>query len=183
MRLTCLSNGGPSPTKAARRKGNGSDGLRPPPADKTFQEARKGPRQAAPTLSREASGRPGQLLAEIEGLGLADDLDAGHCRHGQRQTHLTPADGDEVRLAFQARLGRLQTTPDADPSARRIGPAAQRPRRSAPASTRACWPSPGASAARQDPSAVRRQATLSRVRAAALRCRIICVSRNRAAWG
>jgi len=35
---------------------------------------------------------------------------------------LAPADGDEVRLAFQARLGRLQTVPDENLSPAELDP-------------------------------------------------------------
>jgi hypothetical protein len=53
-------------------------------------------------------------LAELEALALDDDLDAWTLRAWPKANGLTPADGDEVRLAFQARLGRLQTIPDED---------------------------------------------------------------------
>ena len=66
-------------------------------------------------LSREASATlRDQLLAELEGLELKDDLDAWTLQAWPKANTLTPADGDEVRLAFQARLGRLQTIPDED---------------------------------------------------------------------
>ena len=105
----------PGPKSGPRIKGNGSDELRPPPPTKPFQEARKGPNgKPLPTLSREASATlRDQLLAELEGLGLKD-LDAWTFQAWPKANTLTPADGDEVRLAFQARLGRLQTIPDED---------------------------------------------------------------------
>ena len=54
------------------------------------------------------------MLAELEGLELKDDLDAWTLQAWPKANTLTPADGDQVRLAFQARLGRLQTIPDED---------------------------------------------------------------------
>jgi hypothetical protein len=103
--------------KGPRIKGNGSDEDRPPPLTKPFQEARKGLNGKQPAiLSREASATlRDQLLAELEGLGLKD-LDAWTFQAWPKANTLTPADGDQVRRAFQARLGRLQSRPDEDPS-------------------------------------------------------------------
>jgi hypothetical protein len=96
-------------------KGNGSDEL----PTKAFQEARKGPNKPTPLLSREASATlRDQLLTELEGLELKD-LDAWTFQAWPKANTLTPADGDEVRVAFQARLGRLQTIADDDLSAER----------------------------------------------------------------
>jgi hypothetical protein len=53
-----------------------------------------------------------QLLVELEGLELKDDLDAWTLRAWPMANTLTPADGDKVREAFQARLVRLQGMPD-----------------------------------------------------------------------
>ena len=50
----------------------------------------------------------------MEGLGLKDDLDAWALRAWPKANTLTPADGDKVREAFQARLAPLQTTLDQD---------------------------------------------------------------------
>jgi hypothetical protein len=50
----------------------------------------------------------------MEELGPQDDLDGWTLRAWPRANILTAADGDEVRRAFQARLARLQSTPDAD---------------------------------------------------------------------
>ena len=55
-----------------------------------------------------------QLLAEIAGLEAHNDLDAWTLRAWPKANTLTPADGDEVRLAFQARLDRLQMIRDED---------------------------------------------------------------------
>jgi hypothetical protein len=49
----------------------------------------------------------------LEGLGPMD-LDGWTLQAWPKANSLTPADGDEVRLAFQARLSRLQTIPDED---------------------------------------------------------------------
>jgi len=54
------------------------------------------------------------LLAELEGLELKDGLDAWTFQAWPKANTLTPADGDEVRVAFQARLGHLQTIADED---------------------------------------------------------------------
>jgi len=106
-------------------KGNGFDELRPSPPTKPFQEARKGPNgKPLPILSREASATlRDQLLAELEGLELKD-LDAWTFQAWPKANTLTPADGDEVGVAFQARLGRLQTIPDEDLSPAELDPPA-----------------------------------------------------------
>ena len=108
-------------------KGNGSDEL----PTKAFQEARKGPNKPTPLLSREASATlRDQLLTELEGLELKD-LDAWTFQAWPKANTLTPADGDEVRVAFQARLGRLQTIADEDLSpAERDQPTANQDMRS-----------------------------------------------------
>ena len=53
------------------------------------------------------------MLAELDKLGK-DDFDAWTLQAWPRANTLTPTDGDKVRVAFQARLGRLQTPPDED---------------------------------------------------------------------
>jgi hypothetical protein len=105
-------------------KGNGSDEPQSSPPTKPFQEARKGPNgKPLPILSREASATlRDQLLAELEGLELKDGLDAWTFQAWPKANTLTPADGDEVRVAFQARLGRLQTIADEDLSPERDQP-------------------------------------------------------------
>jgi hypothetical protein len=66
-------------------------------------------------LSGEASAiLRNQLVAEIAGLEAHDDLDTWTLRAWPKANTLTPADGDELRLAFQARLGRLQMIRDED---------------------------------------------------------------------
>ena len=69
----------------------------------------------AAVLSSEASAiLRDQLLVELEGLELKDDLDAWTLRAWPMANTLAPADGDKVREAFQDRLTRLQSTLDAD---------------------------------------------------------------------
>jgi ERF superfamily len=104
--------------KGPRINGNGSEELQPPPPTKPFAQARKGPNsKPLPALSREASAiLRNQLLAELDRLESKDGLDAWTLQAWPKANTLTPADGDEVRLAFQARLGLLQTIPDEDPS-------------------------------------------------------------------
>ena len=78
----------PSPQTGPPIKGNGSNGLRPPPPTKPFQEARKGPNgKPVATLSREASATlRDQLLAEIGRVGSSKTIwTRGHFAHGQRQ--------------------------------------------------------------------------------------------------
>src|SRR5713226_8671392 len=71
-----------------------------------------------------------QLLAELEGSELKD-LDAWTFQAWPKANTLTPADGDEVRVAFQARLSRLQMIPDEDLSpAERDQPTANQDMRS-----------------------------------------------------
>ena len=109
----------PAPKSGPPIKGNGSDELR------SFQKAPKGPNgKPTPILSREASATlRDQLLAELEALELKDGLDAWTLLAWPKANSLTPADGDEVKLAFQTRLAR--TTPDEDLSpAERDRPAA-----------------------------------------------------------
>jgi len=81
---------------------------------KTFQGPRKGPNGArAGVLPNEASATlRDQLLAELDNLGLMDDLDAWTLQAWPKANTLTPTDGDKVRVTFQARLGRLQTPQD-----------------------------------------------------------------------
>ena len=93
---------------------NGSDDAGRP-CRQNRSRARKGPNgKAPPTPSREVSAaHRDELLAELKGLELKD-LDAWALQAWPKANTLTPTDGDEVRLAFQARLGRLQTIPDED---------------------------------------------------------------------
>ena len=81
---------------------------------KTLHGPTKGPHgDRSAVLSGEASAiLRNQLLAEIAGLEAHDDLDTWTLRAWPKANTLTPADGDEVRLAFQVRLDRLQTIPD-----------------------------------------------------------------------
>ena len=90
-----------------------------PPAAKTFHGPRKHANGArAGVLQSEASATlRDQLLSELDKLGLKDDLDAWTLQAWPRANSLTHADGNKVRVAFQARIGRLQTIPDEDPPA------------------------------------------------------------------
>ena len=85
---------------------------------KTLHGPGKGPNgDRSAVLSGEASAiLRNQLLAEIAGLEAHDDLDTWTLRAWPKANTLTPADGDQVKLAFQARLGHLQSIPHEDPS-------------------------------------------------------------------
>ena len=123
----------PSPQNGPPATKTGSNGQMPPATAKTLHGPRRGPNgDRAAVLSGEASATlRDQLLAELEGLELKDGLDAWTFQAWPKANTLTPADGDEVRLAFQARLGRLQTIPDEDLSpAERDQPAANQEIRS-----------------------------------------------------
>jgi hypothetical protein len=62
------------------------------------------------------------LLTEIAGVESNEDLDAWTLRAWPKANSLTPADGDKVREAFQARLARLQTVPDENLSPAELDP-------------------------------------------------------------
>ena len=66
----------------------------------------------------------------------------GPCARGRRQIPWLPADGDKVRQAFQAQLTQIQSTPDEGHHRQPNGTRPRQRTRSAPASTKACWPSP-----------------------------------------
>ena len=106
----------PGPKNGPPAKEHGSNGQMPPATAKTFPGSRKGTNGTrAAILTSEASAiLRDQLLAELDKLGLKDDLDAWTLQAWPRANTLTPADGDKVREAFQARLTRLQSTLDAD---------------------------------------------------------------------
>ena len=106
----------PSPQTGPPATKTGSNGRLPPATTKTFQGSRKGTNgDRAAVLSGEASAiLRDQLLAEIAGLETKDDLDAWTLRAWPKANTLTPADGDEVRLAFKAQLTQVQSTPDED---------------------------------------------------------------------
>jgi hypothetical protein len=105
-------------------KKNGSDGSGTQTPAKVFQGPRKGGVRAG-ALSGEASAiLRDQLLAELEGLELKDNLDTWTLRAWPKANTLTPEDGDKVREAFQARLARLRTKPDQDLSPAELDPPA-----------------------------------------------------------
>ena len=165
------SNGRAKPAKRPAGNENRFEWSAAAATTKTFQGLRKGPSDRAAVLSGEASAiLRDQLLAEMEGLEIKDDLDAWTLRAWPKANTLTPADGDEVRLAFQARLGRLQTIPDEAPLASRTGPARGEPRDPLPHRQERAGDPRGAAPAGQEPSAVRGQTALPRLRAPALRC-------------
>jgi len=98
-------------------KQNGSNGIGTEPSARSFQGPRKSARGAnSAVLSDEASAHlRDQLLADIEGLGRKNDnLDGWTLRVWPKVNGLTPADADNVRQAFQARLTHLETTADED---------------------------------------------------------------------
>jgi ERF superfamily len=105
----------PSPQNGPSASKPGSNGQMQTATAKTLHGPRNGPNgDRSAVLSGEASAiLRNQLLAEIARLG-AHDLDTWTLRAWPTANTLTPADGDEVRLAFQARLGRLQTIKDED---------------------------------------------------------------------
>src|SRR5258706_6327458 len=118
-----LQTAGPGPKNGPPIKKSDSDVLRTPPPGKPFPGPRKGANGTPPNLSSEASAiLRDQLLAELEGLGLKDDLDAWTLHAWPKANSLTPADGDKVREAFQARLARLQTLPDENLSPAELDP-------------------------------------------------------------
>jgi len=84
----------------------------------TYANAVQGQRRSATgrragTQSIEASSvLRDQVLTEIAGLGPHDDLDDWALHAWPQVNTLTPADGEKVRLAFQDRLARLQSTPN-----------------------------------------------------------------------
>ncbi len=102
----------PGPKNGPPAINSGSSGQMPPSRTETFQRPRKGANGAG-VLSAEASATlRDQLLAELEGLGLKDDLDAWAIRAWPRANTLTPIDGDKIREVFQSRLARRQMVPD-----------------------------------------------------------------------
>jgi hypothetical protein len=106
----------PSPQNGPPASKRGSNGHMQTATAKMLHGPAKGPNgDRSAVLSGEDSAiLRNQLLAEIAGLKAHDDLDTWTLRAWPRANILTPADGDEVRVAFQARLGRLNTIPDED---------------------------------------------------------------------
>jgi ERF superfamily len=116
----------PSPQNGPPAKKPRSNGQMPPATAKTFEAPRKGANgDRAAVLSSEASAiLRDQLLAELERLGLEDELDAWTLRAWPKANTLTPEDGDRVRQAFQAQFARLQKIPDDDHSPVELDPPA-----------------------------------------------------------
>ena len=127
MRRTSPFNRSRQARKTARPRRNPVRMVRcRPRRAKTFEAPRKGANgDRAAVLSSEASAiLRDQLLAELDGLGLEDELDAWTLRAWPKANTLTPEDGDRVRQAFQARLARLQKIPDDDHSPAELDPPA-----------------------------------------------------------
>ena len=119
-----LPRGDPDPMGGPPIKVGGSNDTRPPVPAKPFPGPRKGGNGAAPSLSGEASAiLRDQLLAELVGLGLEDDLNAWTLHAWPNANTLTHEDGDKVREAFEARLARLGAIPDQDLSPAESDPA------------------------------------------------------------
>jgi hypothetical protein len=89
------------------KNGSNGRGMRLPA--RSFQRQVKGTLNAGvATLSAEASAIVrDQLVAELEALGLRDELDFWTLRAWPKANTLTPEDGDVVRQAFQVRLQGL----------------------------------------------------------------------------
>ena len=169
----------PSPQNSPPVTKTSSNGQMPTATAKTLEAPRKGPNgNRAAVLSSEASAiLRDQLLAELEGLEPKAELDAWTLRAWPKANTLTPEDGDRVRQAFQARLARLQTIPDEDPR-QPNGTSRQRSKRSAPASTRACWQSPWRVACVTRPTCGSWPNSLASSAGASPAMPIICGSRN-----
>jgi hypothetical protein len=100
----------PSPQNSPPDKRNGSNGVWTQTPAKGFHGPRKGANGArASVLSAEASAiQRDQLLTEVAGFVSQDELDAWTLQAWPKANILVPADGDEVRQAFQTRLAQLQ---------------------------------------------------------------------------
>jgi hypothetical protein len=100
----------PGPKNGPPIKESASNGHGVLPPAKPFQGPRTGTNgKSAPILSKEASAAlRDQILAELESLKSQEDLDAWTLRAWPKANSLVPADGDRVRIAFQARLAHLQ---------------------------------------------------------------------------
>ena len=123
-----------------------------------------------PVLSSEASAiLRDQLLAELDRIGAQGRSRRLDTPGWPKANTLTPADGDKVRAAFQARLARLQTIPDEDLAASRTRPAGGERRTQLPHRQKRPGPARAQTAKGQTASAVCGQTTLPRLRPRALR--------------
>src|SRR5882672_6432160 len=104
----------PNPKNSPPIKESPSNGHSVPPPAKPFQGPRTGTNgKWSPILSKEASAAlRDQILAELESLKTQEDLDAWTLRAWPKADSLVPADGDRVRIAFQARLACFKSIPD-----------------------------------------------------------------------
>jgi len=100
----------PGPQNSPPEKKNGSNGVWTQTPAKGFHGPRKGANGTrASVLSAEASAiQRDQLLTEVAGFVSQDELDAWTLQAWPKANILVPADGDEVRQAFQTRLAQLQ---------------------------------------------------------------------------
>ena len=165
MRPTRRSTDCSKPEKRPARNETGSNGQMPPATAKNVPGAlAAAQRYRGTVLSGEASATlRDQLLAELEGLKPRRIWTPGHSRAWPKANTLTPADGDKVRRAFQARLARprryrIRTSRPPNWTSRR------RTTRPAPASTKACWPCPSPTAARQTAPTLCGETALPRLR-------------------
>ena len=147
-----------------------SNGQMPPAGAKTSEAPRKRTNDdRAAVLSGEASAvLRDQLLAEIAGLEAQDDLDAWTVRAWPQANILTPADGEMVRQAFQARLANLQAMPDENLAPAEGGRPATNDEPSCPHRQKRVGPARSQAAAGQATSPVCRGAALPRLRPRAL---------------
>jgi hypothetical protein len=104
----------PNPKNGPPIKESASNGHGVPSPAKPFQGPRTGTNgKSSPILSKETSAAlRDQILAELESLKPQENLDAWILRTWPKANSLAPADGDRVRIAFQARLVRLQAIPE-----------------------------------------------------------------------
>jgi hypothetical protein len=104
----------PGPQNSPSENRNGSNGVMTTSPTKAFHGHRKGANDIRPAvMSPEASAiLRDRLLEDLVRFVSHDELDAWALHAWPKANRLIPADGDEVRQAFQARLGQLQGLPD-----------------------------------------------------------------------
>jgi ERF superfamily len=110
-----LQTAGPGPQNGPPEKKNGSNGAMKPTSATGFHGPRQGADGGGAAARYNASSvLRDELLNELAGSESQDEVDAWALRTWSKANGLTPADGDEVRQAFQARLAQLQAIPDPD---------------------------------------------------------------------
>ena len=109
-----LQTGGSGPQNSPPEKKNGSNGAMTQTPAKGFHGPRKGANGArAAALSPNASeSLRDQLLEDLAGCVSQDELDGWALDVWPKANTLVPADGDEVKQAFEARLTQFQALPD-----------------------------------------------------------------------